>query len=128
MTGLTRCQGKYRLTQVDTAARTMGPARRYHRPSTARNTAIELPSEESMTSTAHTIRLYISEELAPGSDIDDDTSLITSEIIDSMGVLTLIGFLEEEFGVEINADDVDLSHFENVAGISRLVEDRRDRT
>ncbi len=50
--------------------------------------------------------------------IDDDTSLITSEIIDSMGVLTLIGFLEEEFGVEINADDVDLSHFENVAGIS----------
>ena len=81
-----------------------------------------------MTSTAQTIRSYISEELAPGSEIDDDTSLITSEIIDSMGVLTLIGFLEEEFGVEINADDVDLTHFENVAGIARLVEDRRDRT
>ena len=34
-----------------------------------------------------------------------------------MGVLTLIGFLEEEFGVEISADDVDLTHFESVAGI-----------
>ncbi len=78
-----------------------------------------------MTSTAQTIRRYISEELAPGSVIDDDTPLITSEIVDSMGVLTLIGFLEEEFGVEINADDVDLSHFENVAGIARLVEERR---
>ena len=78
-----------------------------------------------MISTAQTIRRYISEELAPGSVIDDNTPLITSEIVDSMGVLTLIGFLEEEFGVEINADDVDLSHFENVAGIARLVEERR---
>ena len=44
-----------------------------------------------MTSTAQAIRHYISDELAPGSEIDDQTSLITSEIIDSMGVLTSSG-------------------------------------
>ena len=95
-------------------------------PPTAQNiaTGLEVP----MTSTAEAIRSYISNELAPGSEIDEETSLITSEIIDSMGVLTLIGFLEEEFGVEISSDDVDLTHFESVVGIARLVEERRDRT
>ena len=39
-------------------------------------------------------------------DLSDNTSFLETGIIDSMGVVDLLTFLEEEFGVKVNDDEI----------------------
>ena len=45
--------------------------------------------------------------------IADEPNLLQSDIIDSIGVMRLIAFMEQEFGLEIPPEDVTLEHFLN---------------
>jgi acyl carrier protein len=53
----------------------------------------------------------------------DDTPLL-GRTMDSLGLTQLVAFLEEEFGIEIDGDDVTLDNFQTVAHIERLVESK----
>ncbi len=70
-----------------------------------------------------TIRAFITEEFATkhAGALADDTPLIEREIMDSTGILMVIGFLEDEYDIFIDADDVNVEHFRTVASISDLV-------
>ena len=68
-----------------------------------------------------TVRSFIDDELAQDDDVADDTPLIEREIMDSTGILTVIGFLEDEFDIFIDADDVSVDHFRTVSAIAQLV-------
>jgi acyl carrier protein len=50
--------------------------------------------------------------------LPDDSSLLDRGIIDSTGVLELIMFVEEEFGVEVRDEDVVPENFDSVAGLT----------
>ena len=50
-----------------------------------------------------------------------DTPLFSTGIVDSFGVLELIAFLEETFGVEIDPGRHYLADFDTVAKIAALV-------
>jgi acyl carrier protein len=68
---------------------------------------------------------YVSRELLqdrPGFVLTDQTDLLTEHIIDSLGIFTLVTFLEEKFGIVIDADEVLVEHFETVADVATLVE------
>ncbi|MCS6986292.1 MAG: acyl carrier protein [Sphingomonadaceae bacterium] len=56
--------------------------------------------------------------------LPDDQSLIEAGILDSMGALELIEFLEERFGVRIRDADVTPGALESVHRIVELVEAR----
>lgn len=74
------------------------------------------------------VRDYIVEQFmydSPDAALEDDQPLIEEGIIDSLGIFTLIAFIEERFGVKVQPDDVVLENFESVNTISRLVEARR---
>jgi peptidyl carrier protein len=74
------------------------------------------------------IRRFISEELVSGDgsrSITDDTPLWEG-IIDSIGLVELVGFLEREFGIRIPDTDVTADNFRTVAAIERLVARRAD--
>jgi acyl carrier protein len=66
--------------------------------------------------------------LDPQADLLPDTPLAQG-LIDSMGLLVLIAFVEEEFDVELDPADITLANFATIADIARLVEARgaRDR-
>lgn len=53
--------------------------------------------------------------------IDRNTPLFTGRIVDSFGVLELIAFLEERFGVEIDPGRHELEEFDTVGKIAALV-------
>lgn len=53
----------------------------------------------------------------PGPDVD----LITSGLIDSMGLVSLVVALEEEFGCEIPLDAFDLESFRSVDRMAGFV-------
>jgi acyl carrier protein len=57
-----------------------------------------------------------------GRSIGDDDALFSAGVIDSFGVLELIAFLEDEFGVTIDTAVHDLREFDTVNKICRLVD------
>jgi acyl carrier protein len=61
----------------------------------------------------------------PGQDIDSNEPLIARDIIDSLGIFTLVAFVEKQFCVKILPSDMILENFQTVRAITRLVEARR---
>ena len=53
--------------------------------------------------------------------IDDEESLINSGVIDSLGVLDLVTFLEKEFEITGSDDDLVPKNFESIAGLASFV-------
>jgi acyl carrier protein len=72
---------------------------------------------------ANDIRRYIRDELAvvDGTAVTDDTPL-WGGVIDSIGLMQLISFIEEQYGIEIGDDELTSAHFGTVADIAALVE------
>jgi len=73
--------------------------------------------------TANDIRGYIRDELliADGADLRDDTPL-WGGVIDSVGLMQLITFIEETYGIEIADDELTSAHFGTVSSIAALVD------
>lgn len=71
-----------------------------------------------------TVKSYILREFLPGEDpeaLTDSTELITQGILDSLASLKLVAFLEEEFGVSVEAHEVDAEHLNTISDIANLV-------
>ncbi len=72
------------------------------------------------------LREHIIAEFMDGQgSLDDDTALIEQEIIDSLGIFILLGFITERFGVEIDPEDVTLDNFGSINAIAVLVDEGR---
>ncbi len=66
-----------------------------------------------------------SEFVTEGMDADVETAnLLEEEIIDSLGIFTLVSFIEDRFGVTVEPEEVNLDNFESVAAVTRLVESK----
>lgn len=77
-----------------------------------------------MDETREVVRGFILENFLPGEDpknLTDETELKESGILDSMSTLKLVTFLEERFGIELEARDVDPGNLASVANIASLV-------
>jgi acyl carrier protein len=71
------------------------------------------------------IRDFISKELLHGNlgaSLGDDDELVESGIIDSLGVMSLLGFLDEKFSFQISGDDLIPENFASIKAITDLVE------
>ncbi len=71
-----------------------------------------------------TVRNFIEGELLAGqklTSLADDDPLIDLGIIDSFGIMALIGFLEERFSIQVSADELLPENFASVARISALI-------
>jgi acyl carrier protein len=79
-----------------------------------------------MADTKTTLRDYIVEEFASdaGVAIDDGTNLLEEDVIDSLGIFTLVSFIESKFGVSVDAEEVNLENFETVERIAKLVDSK----
>ena len=67
---------------------------------------------------------YINEEFViDGTDVDIATAnLLEEEVIDSLGIFTLVSFIEDRFGVSVDPEEVNLDNFETVEAIATLVQ------
>lgn len=55
-------------------------------------------------------------------DVADDESLLESGIIDSTGVLELVGFLEEKFAISVEDDELVPGNLDSVHCVTHFVE------
>jgi acyl carrier protein len=74
----------------------------------------------------HKLKQFIITEVNPDRNlerIEDDEPLLESGIIDSLGVLKILAFLDEEFGIDLSADEIKLEKFKDISTICALVEE-----
>lgn len=55
----------------------------------------------------------------------DDDSLLDSGIIDSLGILDIVTFLEEGFGISVSDEDLSPENFDSVGALVRFVNGKR---
>jgi acyl carrier protein len=65
---------------------------------------------------------------ADGVTLERDDSLIEVGVIDSTGVLELIGFIEERYEVEIRDEEVLPENLDSIGSIIRFVGEKLGRT
>jgi acyl carrier protein len=73
------------------------------------------------------IENFILKELLVGdgrSGLESDESLISNGVIDSLGILRLIAFLEEEFKISVEDAEVIPENFETINAMRELVESK----
>ena len=80
-----------------------------------------------MNNMSDVVRAFILENFLPGEDpknLTDDTELKESGILDSLSTLKLVTFLEEQFHVEFEADDLEAGNLASIENIERLVKSK----
>ncbi len=81
-----------------------------------------------MDSAKEEIRQYILSEFLPGekpSNLRDDTPLRTSGILDSISTLRLVSFVEEHYGVEVQAHEAGVENFDSIESIASFIKKKR---
>ena len=77
-----------------------------------------------MVDTKGMIKQYILTELIKDkkqANLSDSDSLIESGIVDSLGIMKLIGFLEDKINIQISDDELIPENFSSVDSITALV-------
>lgn len=75
-----------------------------------------------------TVKRFILDAFLPGEDEDQltpETQLLTSGILDSVATLRLVTFLEDQFGIQVEAHEADGEHLGTLASIVDLVASKK---
>ncbi len=76
------------------------------------------------------VRQYILETFLKGEDpsaLRNDTPLISGGILDSLATLELVSFLEQRFGIQLEAHEVDAERLDTLTTIAALVQAKSAR-
>ena len=66
--------------------------------------------------------MNILSELRPEVNFEQETALIDDGILYSFDMVSLIGEINEAFGIEISFDDIEPENFNSVDGMLELIE------
>ena len=72
-----------------------------------------------------TVKEYILKTFLPGEDpkaLTESTQLITGGVLDSLATLELVSFLEQQYGIELQAHEVDAANLGTLTAIAGLVQ------
>ncbi len=75
------------------------------------------------------IRNYISREIIRDRAValDNETPLLEEGILDSLALLRLVVFIQEQFGIVVEDVEIVPENFASVEAISRYIDSRGDR-
>lgn len=75
--------------------------------------------------TQQAVKQFILDEFLPGESPDSlaaDTPLISGGILDSISTLKLVSHLEDTYGVEFKASEVNADHLDTLEAITAIVD------
>ena len=77
-----------------------------------------------MTETRDKIRNFIVENFLFGSDngLTDDASFLDEGIIDSTGILELVSFIEEDFGIAVEDEELIPENLDSIRNVVAYLE------
>lgn len=78
-----------------------------------------------MDNVSQLLQQHILSEYLPGEEpenLQNDTPLVTSGVLDSISTLKLISFIEQEFSIQIKAHETGVENFDTIERIAALIE------
>ena len=83
--------------------------------------------QENSNGIAEKIKDYIrSASFSNVDNLDDELLIFKEGILDSMGLISLFSFLEQEFNIQITDADLVEENFESVKAITNFVTERQN--
>ncbi|GAC1445111.1 MAG: acyl carrier protein [Chloroflexota bacterium] len=76
---------------------------------------------KSEKTTAQIHEFVVSNFLFDSGNIADDASLMGEGVIDSTGILELVMFVEESFGIVVTDDEVVPENFDSISALARYI-------
>jgi acyl carrier protein len=76
------------------------------------------------------VKTWILAEFLPGADpgeLTETTPLITGGILDSIAILQLVAFLEEQYGILVEPHEAGIDYLDTLAQIAQLVRSKAPR-
>ena len=70
------------------------------------------------------LRTYVVGELLSGKDVGDKDDLLLTGLVDSLGVMRLVSYLEQQYSIKIPPEDVTIENFMNIDAINLYLERR----
>ncbi|MCB9832060.1 MAG: acyl carrier protein [Planctomycetes bacterium] len=70
------------------------------------------------------VKDYIMEEFLPGEDpatVSDSTALLSEGILDSIATIKLAAWLEDHYGIELEAHEMSVDNLDSIAAIAAIV-------
>jgi acyl carrier protein len=64
----------------------------------------------------------------PVEELDDDFDLLTGGVVDSLGLLKVVAWLEDEFDIGVDDSELGPESFRTVAAIKAFVDQSREAT
>jgi acyl carrier protein len=74
------------------------------------------------------VKEFILKEFLPGEDpneLTDTTPLITGGVLDSIATIKLVLFIEEQFGIKVEAHETDPEYLDTIASIAQLIRSKQ---
>ena len=68
---------------------------------------------------------YISQEFYAGDTLEADTDLLDDGLIDSIGFMKIIQFMEDELGTKVEPQDMVVDHFITVEAMMVYIESKK---
>jgi acyl carrier protein len=69
-------------------------------------------------------RFLTTELLRDNHNLGVDDNLLISGLVDSLGVMLLISYVEEHFSIQVPPEDVTIDHFRSIRAIAEYIESR----
>ena len=85
-------------------------------------------SDPSMEQIKEEMRQYVLNEFLPGekaSNLHDDTPLRSSGIIDSVGLLRMIDFIESRYTIQVDAHEAGVENFDRIEDMAMFIQNKR---
>ena len=73
-------------------------------------------------------RAYVTDNflyMRKNKELADSDSLLRTGVISSLGMMELVGWVEEQFGLVIDPADITEQNFDSLANIARFVSEKR---
>jgi len=67
------------------------------------------------------IIIFIENHFCPKQKITENTDLFGERIIDSIGIVELVSFLQEEFDVSVPFESISMNDFKNIDSMSAYI-------
>jgi acyl carrier protein len=77
--------------------------------------------------TQEAIKQYLTKELSSDHktlNLGIDDNLLLGDLVDSLGVMRLVNFIEQRFSIRVPPEDVTIEHFRSIRVIAEYVESR----
>ncbi len=72
-----------------------------------------------------TIRDFIETDLLSGQKLEDDQELLLSGMVDSLGVMKLVSFIDKDLGIRVPHSDIKLRNFATIDAIANYLETKQ---